>query len=143
MKEPYKPSFSVYIRLVSYQRNLAIKGVWDSISHYSHHFGIHDMNCPIWSRVCTRACKYNHSYHPIIEITHTEIRSKFLLCRSKGTASNISAGTHNASSLLKHFHHQICIFGVCALSRFKHVIAFPGCFCFGKSEYSIALFIVS
>ena len=126
-----------------YQRTLAIKGVWDSISHCDHHLGILGMNCLIWSRVCTRACKYNHSYHPIIEITHTKLRSKFLQCRSKGIASSISAGTHNAPSLLKRFRYQICIFGVCALSHRNYGIIFPGCFCFGKSEYSIALILVS
>ena len=73
-----QPSFSVYYSLSLYQRTLAIKGVWDSISHCDHHLGILGMNYLIWSRVCTRACKYNHSYHSNTEITHTKLRSEFL-----------------------------------------------------------------
>ena len=94
------PTVLLGIFLANYTRE-CWKGVWNSIYHSDNHLYIHNMNCYIWSRVCNRACETQPQPSPNIEIPTSKSVLTSYMCRSKGTASNNSVGTHNAPSFIQ------------------------------------------
>ena len=109
MKVPFQQPFQQYFSLIIPEN--AVKGVWNSISHYDHHSYIHNfMNCIYDVVYRLGRVKHNHSHHNPIEFP----TSKPAPIRTTEPFQRHTAGTRDVTPIIPHPFQRPC----CEFMRF-------------------------